>query len=156
MFVESSPTVHSQSNTGSSQITRPLRHFTRRGHVGHERRSRELLPRLSSPSPPAADPPASTFAQLISRTLRLKNALRRRPPFPRRHQLIHCAATAPPEIRMFIYGHQYLIGFTLILCWWVQKSVHDCLNIKINWSPDTVKRLEVIVLGEQVASQVVA
>lgn len=70
--------------------------------------------------------------------------------------MIYCAALAPPEIRMFIYGHQYLIGFTLILCWWVQKSLHGCLNIKINWSPDTVKRLEVIVLGEQVASQVAA
>lgn len=76
------------------------------------------------------------------------------PPFP--HRLIHGAAVAPPEIRMFIYGHQYLIGFTLIWCWWVQKSPHGCLNIKINWSPDTVKRLEVIVLGEQVASRVVA
>lgn len=60
---------------------------------------------------------------------------------------------AAPEIRMFIYGHQYLIEFTLILCRRVQKSLHGCLNIKINWSRDTVKRLGVIVLGEQVASQ---
>lgn len=60
---------------------------------------------------------------------------------------------AAPEIRMFIYGHQYLIAFTLILCRWVQKSLHGCLNIEINWSRDTVKRLGVIVLREQVASQ---
>lgn len=84
-----------------------------------------------------------------------KNTLCPCPPSPHR-PLIYCAAMAPPEIRMFIYGHQYLIRFTLILCWWVQKSRHGCLNIKINWSPDTVKRLEVIVLGEQVASQVAA
>lgn len=103
---------------------------------------------------PAADPPTSTFAQLISRRLRPKTPLTLTLTLPR--PMIYCAALAPPEIRMFIYGHQYLIGFTLILCWWVQKSLHGCLNIKINWSPDTVKRLEVIVLGEQVASQVAA